>query len=233
MATPTTLTIQQNVLSDLGLPTDNSTLQGRALRWLNKTLDKLQTYVPEAEFLQTSEIELTLVVNQATYALPADFFHLLQLRSDTDSIILNVLTREKFDREHPNPSREDPGSPRDVTLEYDRSSNRNIIRIGPAPDNADTYYAIMRRWHPSLSSSQDVQWDKLETVLEEGAFYHGALVIYADPEYTQYRAELKTNWLESAQGISQILALQKPNPSQIPVVLRGPQNQQYQRKFYY
>ena len=233
MGTPTTLTIQENILKELGLPSDNSLLLGRALRWINKTLDKLQTYVPEAEFLQTSEIKLTLVADKATYALPTDFFQLLQVRSDTDLIILNMLTREKFDREHPDPSGEETGNPSDCTFEYDRSSNRHIIRLAPIPDSTDIYYAIMRRWHPSLSSSQDVQWDKLETVLEDGGIYHGSLSIYADPEYAQLRAELKANWLEAAQGISQILALQKPKPAQIPVVLRGPQNQQYQKRYYY
>jgi hypothetical protein len=152
--------------------------------------------------------------------MPENFFYLGQMRIDSESRILEMRTREEFDRLHPDPANEDEDVPYDITLEYDRNNGRHVLRFAPIPDSAYVCHGILRRWHPSLSSSQNLQYDKLETAIENGGIYEGSMSVYADPEYTQYRAELKQRWLESVQGLQQILNMQKPKPRQIPVVLR-------------
>jgi len=218
--TVSTITMQQNILKELGRNPSDTTMQSRALRWLNKTLDKMQGFMPDVEFLQTSEMTITFSDGTAYYVMPTDFFYLSQVRIDSESRILEERTREEFDRLHPYPADEDEDVPADYTFEYDRTNGRHVMRVGPIPDASYTAHGIMRRWHPSLSASQNIQYDKLQTALEDGGAYHGSLSIYADPEYTQYRSELKQNWLEAVQGIQQILNMQKPKPRQIPVVLR-------------
>jgi len=212
--------MQKNVLRELGQNPDDTTLQGRALRWLNKSMDKLCGFMPDAEFLQTAEISITLVDGTATYIMPDDFFYMSQLRIDEESRILEEFTRQEFDRRHPDPANEEEDVPSDYTFEYDRVNGRHVIRFGPIPDDAYVCHGILKRWHPALSSSQNIQYDKLETVLEEGAIWEGSKSIYADQEYTQYRSELKGSWLESAQGFQQIMAFQKPRSKQVRVVLR-------------
>jgi len=66
-------TIRENVLKGLMVNSSDSTLQSRATRWINKSLDKIQFYIPEAEFLQNSNTALTTVADQATYSLPGRF----------------------------------------------------------------------------------------------------------------------------------------------------------------
>jgi len=215
-----TETIQKNVLRELGLNPADTTMQSRALRWINKSLDKLQGFIPDMEFLKTSEIEITLVDGQATYAMPADFFSMTQIRIDSETRILDEFPRAEFDRRHPDPDNETEDVPSDYTFEYDRQNGRHIIRFGPIPDSAYVCHGILKRWHPALTSSQNIQSDKLETVIEEGAIWEGSKSVYADPEYTQYRMELKTSWLESSQSFQQIMAMQKPRPKQIRVVLK-------------
>lgn len=215
-----TIEIQKNVLKELGQNPDNTVLQARALRWLNKSLDKLQGYIPDVEFLQTSEMTITLVASQATYALPIDFFYIGQIRIDEESLILNQHTKDGFDRLHPDPANEDEDVPSDFTLEFDRVNGRHILRLAPIPDDAYVMHATIRRWHPALTGSQNIQYDKLETTLEEGGIYHGSLSIYGDQEYIQLRAEYKSNWLEAVQNLQQPLNMQKPRPIRIPTQLK-------------
>jgi hypothetical protein len=215
-----TSTLQANILKNLRVDSANSDLLARALQWLNRGIDKVQMYVPEAEFLQTSEMSLTLVVSQPTYPLPSDLLELRQLRNDDESVIIDIHPREKFDRLHPDPSDEDDATPRDGTLEYDRANARHILRVAPAPNATDTLYGIMRRWHPTLSGSQNIQYDKLQTTLEAWGTYQGSLEVYADPEHQPLRAEFKTNALEATQAFQQIMDAQKPKERQIPTVLK-------------
>lgn len=212
--------LQAQTLKTLGINSDETVLQERALNWLNEALDDVQMYIPDAEFLQVAEMPVTLVVSRATYVLPTDFMVLTQFRNDTESTILNFITRAEFDRRHPDPSTEGDATPSDVTLEYDRQSGRHVVRVGPAPVAADTCYVIMKRWHPALSASQDIQWDKLKHVLIRRAAYYGSLEIYQDNEYVQMRNELNTVSLNKIQALQGVLAMQKPRPNQIPVVLR-------------
>lgn len=215
-----TITMQQNILRELSRNPNDRAMQSRAMRWLNMTLDEMQGFMPDVEFLQASEMSITLTDGTATYAMPTDFIYLSQVRIDSESRILEERTREEFDRIHPDPANEDEDIPADYTLEYDRTSGRHVMRVGPTPDASYTAHGIMRRWHPALTGSQYIQYDKLQTVLEKGGVYHGSLSVYADQEYAQYRSELKQNWLESARGLQQVLMQQKPRPRQIPTVLR-------------
>jgi hypothetical protein len=192
----------------------------RALEWLNEAIDEVQTHFPEAEFLQTSNISITMVASQSTYPLPTDFLQLLQLRNDDESVILTPLSREEFDRRHPDPSDESDDTPTDITLEYDRSNGRHILRVAPAPDAADTWYGIMRRWHPALSGTQGVQYDPLQRVLERWGAYFGSLEVYADAEHERFRGELFQNATRKLQGLGQVFAMQKPKQPQVPTVLR-------------
>jgi hypothetical protein len=219
--TVSSATIQANILKELSVDSTNAVLLARALRWMNKAMDKFQGYIVESEFLQKSESSLNTIADQATYAMPSDFFDILSLRDDNNNTIIEKITREEFDRRHPDPSGESTGKPYEYTLEYDRSSGVSIIRLSLIPDDAYTLYAVTRNWHPTLTAGQGLIYDKLETAIEEGGIYHGALSLYSDPEYANYRAELKANWLEAVQNLSQILEMQKPKPSQIPVRLRG------------
>ncbi len=213
-------TIRDNVMKDLGIDSENSTLQSRANRWINKALDKLQGYVPEAEFMQKTEKKLTTVADQATYSLPTTFLQLLGLRDDTSVTAIKILDAQAFDREHLDPSDEDTGEPTECRLEYDLDNGYHVLRLAPIPDDEYDLYAIFRQFHPALSGSQDLGYDKIQTVLEDGGTYFGAMVLYPDSEYAQYRAELKSTWLDAIQNISQIFAIQKPHPRNIPVRLK-------------
>lgn len=219
MATATS-TIQANILKDLRLPSTDTTLLERALEWLKDAIEDVQEYIPEAEFFQTAEMPLTLVINQTTYAMPSDMLQLIQVRNDDESVILNLMNRSEFDRRHPDPSSEAAATPSDGTLEYDRSNNRHILRVAAKPVAADTFYAIMRRWHSSLGSSQNVQYDHLEKVLERRAVYYGSLEVFNDNEYVQFRNELNNVSIEKIKGLSRVVALQKPTSPQIPTVLK-------------
>ena len=214
-------TIQANILKELSVDSTNSTLLDRALRWMNKSMDKFQGFIIEAEFLQKSEIKLTTIADQATYALPDDFFDFLSLRDQTNKTTIRPRTIEEFNRVHTDPSTEATGKSYEYTLEYDRSAARHILRLALIPDDAYELHAVMRNWHPALTSGQGLIYDKLETAIEEGGIYHGAMSLYSDPEYAQYRSELKSNWLEAVQNLSQILEKQKPKPAQIPIRLKG------------
>lgn len=223
----TLATIYGNALSTLGVSSSDSKFQTRCTRWINKTLDKIQFYAPEAEFLQNSEVTLATVADQETYSMPTDFMQLLTLRDDDNATEIKILDRELFDKLHPDPSGESTGKPYECTLEFDISSGVHILRLAAIPDDAYDLFATFRRFHPAISASQNLMYDKLETALEDGAVYHGALELYPDAEYTQFRAELKANWLESAQAISQIFAIQKPRRPQIPMMLRRNTHDQY------
>jgi len=215
-----TITIQQNILKELGRNPSDTTMQERALHWLNKALDKIQAFIPDVEFLQTAEMSISFADGQATYLMPSDFFYLNQIRIDSESRILDQFSHEDFDRRHPYPADEDEDVPSDYTLEYDRTNGRHIIRVGPIPDATYDAHAIMRRWHPTLSASQGIHYEKLETALEDGGIWEGCLSIYPDPEYAQIRSEWKSRWLESVQGLQQVFNQQKPKPQQIRTVLR-------------
>jgi hypothetical protein len=219
--TVTAATIQANILKELSVDSANTVLLARALRWMNKSMDKFQGFIIESEFLQKSESKLTTIADQATYALPADHFDMLILRDDTNKTTIQPKTREEFDRAHTDPSTESTGKPYEYTMEYDRSAGRHIMRLALIPDSTYDLYAVTRNWHPTLTSNQGLIYDKLETAIEEGGIYHGALSLYSDPEYANYRAELKSNWLEAVQNLSQILEIQKPKPAQIPIRLKG------------
>lgn len=212
-------TVQQNVIKALGMNYSDTVLQARALRWLNKALDRIQMYIPEAEFLQVADMPLTLVVDQATYVLPSDFFQLLSLRNDTEGTIIYPMDRRDFDKAHPDPSSEDSGVPSDLTLEYDRTDARHVMRIAPPADSADVCYATMRRWHSTLASGTNLLYDKLELALENGGIYEGSMEIYADQEYAQLRGEYKQNFLETTQALTQVMSVQKPRSAQIPVIM--------------
>jgi len=215
-----TASMQENVLEVLGIDSTDTVMLDVALDALNKSYDKLVMFVPEAEYLQKSENYLVTVDGQATYALPSDFFQLLSLRDDTSKTNIDIITREQFERNHPDPSSESEAKPYECTLEYDRSNKRHILRLAAIPDTTYTLYAVMRCWPTALSASTDPLHAKLETVLEEGGIYHVSLRTHAEPEYLQYRQELKGNWLEAVQAISQMFNVQKPRPPQIPIKLR-------------
>ncbi len=218
--TISTATLQAGCIKDLGQNSEDTILLERSLEWLNEALEDIQMYLPDAEFLQTSEMPLTLIVGQATYAMPPDFMQLIQIRNDDESVIIEVIPRAEFDRRHPDPSTEATAIPSDGTLEYDRVNHRNILRIAPAPDDDDVFMAIMKRWHPTLSAAQAIQWDKLQYVIARRAAYFGSLEIYPDNEFIQYRQELNTLSLNKIQALQQIVAIQKPRPNQIPTVLK-------------
>ena len=217
MATATTV-IQANILKVLRQPSDSDLLLDRALEWLKDAIEDAQMFLPEAEFFQMSEMPLTLVVSQATYALPSDMLQLMQVRNNDESVIINMLSRDEFDRRHP--SSEDDATPNDGTLEYDRNNNRHILRLAPPPVAADTLYAIMRRWHPTLSDSQNIQYDKLEKALERRAIYYGSVEVFNDNEFTNYRAELKNISVEKFNALQRVVAIQKPHRTQVPTILR-------------
>lgn len=213
-------TIYANVLKDLGLNSDSSQWQGRATRWINKGLDKIQAQNPTFEFMQNSNMSIATVADQATYSLPTDFLTLLHIRDDTNETKLDILTHGEFDRNHPDPSSESTGEPYECTLEFDISSGVHILRLAAIPDAAYTLYATIRRWHPTLSGAQALMADKLETALEDWAIYEGSLVVFPDAEFTNYRAELRGRAMESVQIISGALNTQKPHPRQIPICLK-------------
>lgn len=221
-----TSTILTNVLSELGRNPNNSSMQTRALRWINKSLDKIQGFLPDLDIFQMSEMTITLEDGTATYPMPSDFLSFDQMRIDSENRILNIFNREEFDRRHPYPSDENEDVPEDVTFEYDRQSPRWIMRVGPIPDTSYDAHGIMRRWHPSLTTSQVIQHDKLETAIEDGGIYHGSLTIYQDAEYAQYRQELKQNWLDSINALRQFMNKGKIIPKQIPTMLK--RNDYYQ-----
>lgn len=212
--------INSDILTNLGESSSDETLQSMAYRWMQKTYDKIVTAIPEAEYLQKSEMTITMIEDQATYALPDNFFSFVILRDDDNSTILTQITRQEFDRLHPDPSDEDSGLPTDYTLEYDRTSKRHIIRIAPVPDDGYTFYASMRCWPTDLGAAVDPTYPKLRTAIEEGGIYEGSKVLFADPEYMNYRLQLKGDRDEAILGISRIFAIQKPNPPQVPVVMK-------------
>lgn len=214
------ITLQQDILKELGRNPSDTLMQARALRWINKAMDNLQGFMPDVEFLQSAEMEITLVDGQAAYAMPTDFFYLSQVRIDEETRILDEYSREEFDRRHPDPANEEEDIPSDYTFEYDRSTGRHIIRFGPIPDDSYDCHGIIRRWHPSINASQGLQYDKLQTCLENGGIWEGSMSVYMDNEYTQIRGELKTKFLESVQALQQVLNMQKPRPRQIRTVLR-------------
>ncbi len=223
MAATTTAVLQANVLKKLQMDYADSTLLARALQWLNEALDMVQGYIPEAEFLQKSEIRIATVADQSSYALPSDFFQLLELRDDTNKTMLEMLAREQFDRNHPDPSSEDTGKPYEYSLEFDRSTDpgTHILRLAAIPDDAYTLYAVMRAFHPDLANAgQTITWEKLQTPLENMAAYYGAMEFYKGNEHLRWRAELNQRGLTGLQNIRQLLMIQKPHRRQIPVVMR-------------
>ncbi len=223
MAATTTAVMQADVLKRLQLDYTDSTLLARALDWLNKSLDRAQGYLPEAEFLQKSEIQISCVADQATYALPDNFMQLISLRDDDNGTHLEMLNREQFDRNHPDPSSEDTGAPYEFSLEFDRSTDpgTNIIRLAAIPDDTYTLYAIMRCFHPDLANgAQTILWQKLRFTLEDTATHLGSLEFYKGREHAQWRSELKGDSIESLQNIRQLLMIQKPHGRQIPVQMR-------------
>ena len=224
-----TRTVQNNVLKALGLDSTDTVLLARALRWLQKSIDKLQGSMPSSEIFQKSEMSMDTVDGQATYALPADFIQMISLRDDDNSTIIVPVERPQFDREHPKPSDESEGKPDEYTLEYDQGNRRHIFRLAPIPDDEYTLYAVMKVWHPKLSSSQGLTYDKIETAVEDGGTYQGSLEIYPDQEYATYRAELKENWRDSLIAAKNIFAMQKPKAARIRTFLRKNQYQHHGR----
>lgn len=218
--TVSTATLQSEVLKILGYNSDDTVLAARALYWLNEAMDDIMFALPDAEFFQKSDMTLATVADQAAYPLPAEFFSLLSLVDSTNQNPLDVLTREEFDRRHPDPSSEDTDSPKDVTFEYDVANVRNIIRLAPIPDDAYTLRAVMRCWHTALSATQAIPWDKVETVVKRRAAYYGAIELYNAPEDVNYRNELNQLSMVKMTGLQNVLSRQKPRPKQIPVVLR-------------
>ncbi|MFH0822268.1 MAG: hypothetical protein V2B18_05910 [Pseudomonadota bacterium] len=222
MAT-STATLQANALKRLQMDYADATLLARALDWLNKAMDRIQGYLPEAEFLQKSEMSIATVDGQATYVLPSDFLELLSLRDDTNATNLDMIPREQFDRNHPDPSTEDEGLPYEYTLEFDRSTTpgTNIIRLAAIPAAAYTLYATMRCFHPDLAAGgQGIIWERLRFTVEDWATYFGSLEFWKSNEYAQWRSELEKEALNATQNLKQLLAIQKPRPSQIRTVLK-------------
>jgi len=216
----TTAQVQADILNGLGEDATNTILLARALRWANKAYDKLVGFLPEAEFFQKSETEMTTIADQATYVMPSNWFQIVSFRDDTNSTIIAEITRQEFDRLHSDPSNESTGKPSEYTLEYDHVNKRMVIRMAPIPDDSYTCYATVRMWPDEMSSTKDPIYDKLRTALEEGGIYEGAKVIFADPEHSQYRIELQGERDAAFMAISRIVAKQKPNPPQVPIAMR-------------
>lgn len=218
--TVSTATLQSEVIKILGYNSDDTVLAARALSWLNEAMDDIMFAVPDAEFLQKSDMTLATVADQAAYPLPAEFFSLLSLVEVTNQNPLNVLTREEFDRRHPDPSSEDTDSPKDITLEYDVTNVRNIVRLAPIPDAAYTLRAVMRCWHTTLTATQSIPWDKVETVVKRRAAYYGSIELFNSPEDINYRNELNQLSMVKMNGLQNVLSRQKPRPTQIRAVLK-------------
>jgi hypothetical protein len=218
----TTAVLQANVLKRIRMNSTDTTLLARALVWLNTALDLTQGYLPDVEFMQKSEMTLSTVDGTAIYALPSDFLQLISLRDDTSGNIIDIITREQFDRNHPDPSSEEEAAPYEAAIEFDRSTGpgTSILRLAAIPDAVYVLYGIMRCFHPALSASQDTIWAKLQPVLEAGAAYQGALELWGDDEYRYWRSELKNEWLNATKAISQLLALQRVKPKRIRVVMK-------------
>lgn len=217
-----TATLQANVLKRLRMNSADTALLARALVWLNYAMDMVQGYLPEAEYLQKSEMTIATVTSTALYALPSDFFQLMSLRDDSNKTVIDIITREQFERNHPDPSTESTARPYEATLEFDRSTSpgTHILRLAAIPDDTYNLYAVMRCFHPALSGSQDTIWAKLQMILESGAAYYGAMELWADNEFSAYRQELKNEWLNATKAISQIMAMQRPRPTRIRTVMK-------------
>lgn len=218
--TVNTATLQAKVIKVLGYNASDTTLLPQALEWLNEAMDDILFYIPEAEFFQKSDMTISTVADQAAYPMPTDFLALTSLVDVTNQNPLDVLTREEFDRRHPDPSDEETDAPSDVTYEYDRNNLRNVIRLGPIPDAAYTLRAVMRCWHPSLSSSQSMLWDKAESAVKRRAAYYGSIELYNSPEDIHFRNELDTLSMRKLDALRGLLASQKPRPTQVPAILR-------------
>lgn len=216
----TTAIIQANILKELGFDSTSTVLLDRSLRWANKAIDRIQGYITSADFLMKAEVKLTTVADQDTYAMPSDFFQLMTLRDDSNEVSIDVWTREEFERSHPNPSGESTGKTTEVSLEFDRYSGRHVMRCAPIPDAAYVWYATMRCWHPSLSSTQNPIYSQLQTVIEHGGIYYGALAMLQDPEYANYTNKVEAEFNNSIKSIERIFNSQKLHPPQIPVVLK-------------
>jgi len=221
-----TTTIRTNVLKALRLDSANSTMQDRALHWMNKALDKIQAYVPQAEFMKKSERTITTVASQATYALPTDFIKMLSLRDDTNQTIIDPVIREEFDRRHPDPSSESTGKPYEYTLEYDNTQDPGLhyMRLALIPDSAYMLYAVMQVWHPDLSAVQNPAYTKLETAIEDMAIAEGCMEVYAEPEFAQLRQEFKLSAQDSVRLVERIFNSQTTIPRNIITRMRRPTN---------
>ena len=213
-------TIYANVLKDLGLNSSDSTMQSRATRWVNKALDKALMYNPMSEFVQISNATISTVADTPTYSLPAGFMDLLHIRNDTSAWEIEIRAHGQFDRAHPDPSSETTDSPSECTLEFDIDNNVHKLRLAPIPDDVYTLYYTYRKFHPALSGSQDLEFDKFETALEDWAIWEGSLVVFPDNEYAQYRMELRSRANESMKLLSQFQSAQRPAPRNIPIQLK-------------
>lgn len=213
-------TIYANVLKDLGLNSADTTWQSRATRWINKSLDKVQFFIPNAELLQESTETITTTADDPTDALDANFFELLSVRNDTEGSVVEVFPRVEFERRHPDPSSEETGAPVECTIEWNVSTGGHYIRWSPTPDDAYTMYIVQRVYHPALSGAQSLLYNKLETAIEDWAIYEGSLVVFPDNEFVNYRAELKARAIETMKAISQVFNAQKPNERNIPVRMK-------------
>ena len=215
-----TTNIYANVLSELLLNTSNTTYISKCIRWLNKTMFDIESVVPNSEFLQKSESYLDTVADQATYMLPADFFELRSLRDDTNNNIISPVTREQFDRNHPDPSSENTGEPYEYTMEFDRTEGRSLIRLSLIPNDTYRIYMIYRAWHPTLTAQQNPIFDRLETVLEQGATWYGSVAMYKEAEYESMRNNYKMMYDRAMFNFQAMCMGQKPTPRQIPCQMR-------------
>jgi hypothetical protein len=218
--TVSTSDLQASTLKLLGVNSDDTVLLARALEWLNEAMDEIMMFVPEAEFFQKSYMTIDTVASQAVYSLPSNFFYLSELVDEDNQTPLKMITREKFDRLYPDPTSDNEDSPSEYTLEYDPSRNLNVMRLWPIPDDVYTLKAVMRCWHETLSDSQDIPWDKLESAIKRRAAYYGAFEVYNSPDDAHYRAELGQLSGQKMILLQQFLAMQRPKPRQIPTVLR-------------
>jgi hypothetical protein len=216
-----TTTIYTNVLKELQQNSASETYVNMAIHWINKAMRIIEQRIPNAEFLQRSETYLTTVADQPTYPLPADFFELRSLRDDTNNNVISPVTREQFERNHPDPSSESTGKPYEYTLEFDRTEKKHVLRFSLIPDDEYKLYMVWMAWHPTLSESQNPIFDRIEDVLENGAVYFGARIFWKEPEYKQIRDEYKRDFDESLLGLQALCMRQKPRPAQIPLVLRN------------
>lgn len=169
---------------------------------------------------------LTTGASTATVDLPSDYSSMIFLRDETNDANLNYRDPEDFKRLHDED--ETAGEPSDYTIEYNATTGYFRLRLGPAPDSADTLRVDYYSWPSDIGTSADPLVTAWRKAIFAGGLYYASY--YYEKDNVTLISQYKQEFGESIGDVSRLENRRVPKRRIIPLILRKSDLEPYAKR---